>query len=371
MAVRLLLTWLLAMRLLAVSERVTASAPGPVPPPAPREAARQHSPGAAFVGLGSVYPDVQTVDDIPQVCRGKYVKDGALAVPIVGIGVKVISITSLDLTESTFKADFNVNVAWVGASTDMPSIQFYNIVEEIEREPSDPEPKKALSDGSTDWSFYYRVRIRGVFRQVYELQRFPFDTQHLRVDVRLKSSCKLAPLRWGLDGEAFTYDKRAVHDEFTLVGANISHTYLPSYKFGRLDGYDPEAAITFRVRRKPTYWVVSYGAVASGICTLMACTYAIEADSVSDRLGVAMTLVLTMVATLYLMQENLPAVSYCTLLDYHILVCCLALTFLTLEIGTTKFQNRKAELEQKWLPRIGALWIAYHLSIIVWIGIWG
>jgi len=385
--------WLLLACIAVVSERSTPKTPGPAPPPAPGASDRQLSVSSAPV-LGQStpetsgastssrsvvsdfgYPDVQIVDEIPDVCRGEYVDNGVLKVPLVGLAAKVISIASLDLAESTFKADLNVMVAWVGDEEDAPEVQFYNLQEEMSKEQT--KTKKAVHDGTTNWNFYYRVRLRGVFRQVYVLHRFPFDTQDLRVDVRVKSSCKLVPMRWSLDGGAFDFDKRAVHDEFTLVGAQILHKYLPSFKFGKLEGYDPEAAIILSVLRKPMYWVVNYGAVVSAVSTLMACTYAIKPSEVSDRLGVAMTLVLTMTTTLYLMQEKLPCVSYFTFLDVHIWVCCLALMSMTLEIGLA-FLNvqedkieeqaeRKAEFEGRWIPRVGLLWITYHIVLAFWI----
>lgn len=322
-------------------------------------------------------PTVSTIDAIPKGCRGDFAE-----APVVGIAVKVISISDLNMAGNTFLADFNVNVAWVGGKEDGPEIQFYNIVTEIEREqvpvPQSDEKgsgkfvckgKKGSHDGETQWSWYYRVRCRGVFRQEYKLESFPFDMQDLKVDVRLKSRCRLVPLHWGSNGEACACDPRALMDEFTLVGAGVDSKYLPSYKFGRLDGYDPEATIVFQVLRKSTFWVVSYGLVASMVCTLMACTYAIPIDNIGERLGVAMTLVLTMTATKYLMQERLPTVSYLTLLDIHIVICCLLLMVITVQIGfTTIVGTREMEAIETWLlPAIGIAWFGYHFLVFVWV----
>lgn len=322
-------------------------------------------------------PTVSTIDALPTGCREDY--DGA---QVVGIAVKVISIADLNMAANTFVADFNVNVAWVGGVEDGPEIQFYNIVTEIEREQV-PVPqndgkgngkfvckgKKGSHDGQTQWSFYYRVRCRGVFRQEYKLESFPFDMQDLKVDVRLKSKCKLVPLHWGLGGDPCSCDPRALMDEFTLVGAGVDSKYLPSYKFGRLDGYDPEATLVFQVLRKSTFWVVSYGLVASMVCSLVACTYAIPNDNIGERLGVATTLVLTMTATKYLMQEKLPSVSYFTLLDIHIVICCLLLMGLTVQIGLTTLvgAQQMQEVETWFLPAVSISWIVYHLLVMIWI----
>lgn len=320
---------------------------------------------------------VFTVDAIPTECQKDYVD-----AQVVGIAVKVISLAELNMAANTFLADFNVNVAWVGGAEDGPEIQFYNMVTEIEREQvplpqSDSKGngkfvckgKKGLHDGQTQWSWYYRVRVRGIFRQAYQLESFPFDMQDLQVDVRLKSKCRLMPLHWGLNGEAAACDPRALMDEFTLVGAGVDCKYMPSYKFGRLDGYDPEATLVFQVLRKSTFWVVSYGLVASMVCSLVACAYAIPIDDLGERLGVAMTLVLTMSATKYLMLEKLPSVSYFTLLDIHIVICCLSLMFLTVQIGLTTLigPSEMEAFEQMFLPAVCMLWLGYHFTVLIWI----
>lgn len=326
---------------------------------------------------GQEDPVVSTVDAIPNACR----EDFADA-PVVGIAAKVISISDLNMAGNTFLADFNVNVAWVGGAEDGPEIQLYNMVTEIEREQV-PVPqsdgkgngkcvckgKKGSHDGQTQWSYYYRVRVRGIFRQGYKLESFPFDMQELHVDLRLKSKCRLVPLHWSPNGEACACDPRAVMDEFILVGAGVDSRYLPSYKFGRLDGYDPEATLVFQVLRKSTFWVVSYGLVASMVCSLVACVYAIPIDNIGERLGVAMTLVLTMTATKYLMVEKLPTVSYLTLLDIHIIFCCLLLMGLTVQISlTTLVGTRRMEAIEEWfLPAVTIIWLGYHLLVLLWI----
>jgi len=330
---------------------------------------------ADFTASGD--PTVSTIDAIPKGCREEF--DDT---PVVGIAVKVISIADLNMANDTFFADFNVNVAWVGGEEDGPEIQFYNMVTEIERVQV-PVPqsdgkgngkfvckgKKGSHDGETQWSWYYRVRYRGVFRQEYKLETFPFDMQDLTVDVRLKSKCRLTPLHWGADGETCSCDPRAVMDEFTLVGAGVESKYMPSHKFGRLEGYDPEATLVFQVLRKSTFWVVSYGLVATMVCSLIACTYAIPVANVGERLGVAMTLVLTMTATKYLMEEKLPSVSYFTLLDIHIWVCCLLLVGLTVQIGFTRLvgAQRMDDFETWFLPATCITWVGYHVIVLAWI----
>jgi hypothetical protein len=301
-----------------------------------------------------LHPNVTEPELIPKQAQAPYEE-----APVVGIAVKLISISSLDMASCTFSADFNINVAWKGADKDNgPDIQFYNIVEEVERD------QAATKKGDEGWEWFYRVRCRGTFNQMYDLHRFPFDSQDLKIDVRLKSACRLEHLAWGANGEACSCDPRALMDEFMLTDAKVDHCYMPSYKFGKLAGYDPEARLIFTVRRKPDYWVINFGIVSSVLCSMMGCAYGIPVENIGERLGVAMTLVLTMTATKYLMMEKLPSVAYMTYLDWHILICGFLLCVLTVQISLTSLIGHALakRLEHICLPILATLWLLYHIG---------
>jgi len=309
------------------------------------------------------HPDVKTIEEIPKQCQGPY--ETAME---VGIACKVISISNVDLAAGTFMADININVAWKGKTKDDgPAIQLYNVVELSEQERS---PEEGAKKGSKGWDWFYRVRCRGTFRQEYFLHHFPFDQQRLSVNVRLKKQVRLTKLAWGFSGEACSCDPRAMTDEFALEAAYVRHRYMPSYKFGDLDGYDPEAALIFTVKRRPLFWVVSYGLVASFVCSMMGCCYAIPASDIADRLGVALTLFLTMTATKFLMAEKLPSVSYFTLLDIHVVICGLLLMSLTVQLSCTPLLGvyHMERVEQWMLPTIAVIWLVYHVVVLVLAG---
>merc|ERR1712232_1391544 len=135
---------------------------------------------------------VYDVNDIPEKAKKDYAD-----VLEVGVAAKILSIGKMDLAEGTFYADLNVNVAWKGGTAeDGPVIQIYNQME-LDEERS---PEEGAKKGAEGWTWFYRIRYRGVFRQTYDLRRFPFDIQTMQIDVRLKSACRLTHLAWNLDG---------------------------------------------------------------------------------------------------------------------------------------------------------------------------
>lgn len=303
---------------------------------------------------------VTKVDDLPTDIREKKY----LEAPNVGVAIKVISISHLDLADNTFQADFNINVAWCGkqdwAGEDKDAlgelVQIYNQMEG--EDPDVSEVKKG--DGGFDW--YFRVRYRGKFRQHYDLHQFPFDEQDLTVRVRLKKECQLVPLPWGPTGEAASVDPGAIEDDFILEEARVDHEYHPSYKFGKLGGYDPEALVIFRVRRKPEYWINNYGVIVSLICTFAFSAFALPVSDIGDRLGVGFTLNLTVVASFYLMQDKLPPVPYWTELDKH-MVICIVFTMIVMSINCSPAilgEELVSKLERPIVGILMVLWIGYH-----------
>merc|ERR1712007_200229 len=227
------------------------------------------------------------------------------------------------------------------------------------------EDASDVKGGDAGFDFYYRIRYKGTFRQNYDLTNFPFDSQELTVRVRLKSECRLIHLPWGLDRTACSCDPGALDDEFDLKRADVRNSYWPSYKFGKLGGYDPEALVIFGVDRKPDYWVTNFGAFMSFVASFCLAAFALSCGDVGDRLGIGFTLNLTVVATFYLMQDKLPSVSYWTLLEKH-MVICIAFTMIVMVINILPAilgENVMAKLEVVIFWVLVALWLGYHVWV--------
>merc|ERR1719362_2424892 len=148
------------------------------------------------------------------------------------------------MANHTFDADFNLNIAWKGEADDKPEIQLYNM-----REEQQDKEEGDIKKGQAGFDYYYRIHVKATFRQHFKLQSFPFDMQELTVRVRLKTECTLVHLPWGPTGDAASCDPDAFQEDFKLKRAEVRPSYLPSYKFGKLGGYDPEAQIVFIVKR--------------------------------------------------------------------------------------------------------------------------
>jgi len=243
-----------------------------------------------------------------------------------------------------------------GRGEDKPEIQLYNVKEG--QDPDASKPKK----GDAGFNWYYRIRFKGTFRQQFKLQAFPFDVQELTVRVRLKNECKLVHVPWGPTGDAASCDPGAIEEDFKLKRAEVRATYLPSYKFGKLCGYDPEAQVVFTVKRNAEYWIYNYGYLMSMVCTFAFAAFSLPIGDVGDRLGVGFTLNLTVVATFYLMQDKLPNCSYHTELESH-LVVCIVFTMVVMFINCLPAligESIVAQFERTVVISLMLIWLGYH-----------
>eukprot|EP00747_Dinoflagellata_sp_TGD_P182491 gnl/TRDRNA2_/TRDRNA2_36762_c0_seq1.p1 gnl/TRDRNA2_/TRDRNA2_36762_c0~~gnl/TRDRNA2_/TRDRNA2_36762_c0_seq1.p1 ORF type:complete len:383 (-),score=49.99 gnl/TRDRNA2_/TRDRNA2_36762_c0_seq1:70-1218(-) len=322
-----------------------------------RSTFRKHQSLAETV---QAHPPVVRVEDMPEEHRRKYAE-----VSEVGIAMKIVSISNVDMAQDSFDACFNIIVAWKGEKEDGPELHIYNAQLGIEME------KQDIKSGSKGWDWFYRVRVQGTFRQEYVLNMFPFDHQHLNITVRFNSKCKLVHVPWSPSGEACTCDPRCLMDDYILTDFKVLHRYFPHYQFTELAGYDPEASLILTIGRKSFYWVVNYGGTSTLTASLMATAYSIPVENVGERLGVATTLVLTMLATKFLMMEKLPSVAYFTILDKHMNVSLFFLCFLTGQMGLTGVFGvpLTRRIEHAFLPTVGIVWLVYHviaITLVLW-----
>jgi len=295
---------------------------------------------------------VQSVEALPDEYRKKYETKGLE----VGVAVKVISISHVDMANNTFDADFNLNIAWKGEVDDKPEVQIYNMREEQDKDEAD------VKKGEAGFDHYYRVHFKATFRHHLKLRSFPFDVQELTVRVRFKKECTLVPLPWGPFGDAVACDPDAIEEDFILKRAEVRPMYLPSYKFGKLGGYDPEAQVVFVMKRNADYWLFNYGYLMSIVCTFAFAAFTLPVGDVGDRLGVGFTLNLTVVATFYLMQDKLPPCSYYTELERHMAMCIgftmfvMVINCLPAVVGEDIIQR----LESTIIVLLMLAWVGYH-----------
>lgn len=156
--------------------------------------------------------------------------------------------------------------------------------------------------------------------QSFDLRSFPFDCQSITMlyesDLNT-DAMRLFPCWIGFGGEPATSVFQ--EDKGELVDWT---THPPQFEIFKAGNYDT-MALTFKLQRRwiSYFWRVMFTAIV--ISTLTLTSYAIPVKETSNRLTLAITLLLTMVAFQFITSGYIPRLAYLTILDKFITTCFL------------------------------------------------
>ena len=180
----------------------------------------------------------------------------------------------------------------------------------------------------TEGEITYKYRIRAELDCDLNLAKFPFDTQYLRFNLESMSydvsqvilqpgECNIAaPSVYNVTGWKLMNDG--------LVNVSLQHyPGMCLHPFSRIEA-------CFVLKRVPDFWVKRNIVILSALMLLMLTAFAIPAntDHIGDRLSIAMTLALTIVAFQSVVADTMPQIPYLTSLDKFFMLS-FALTTIT------------------------------------------
>jgi peptide/nickel transport system substrate-binding protein len=219
------------------------------------------------------------------------------------VGVYLSDVSDLDLKGGRFRADVQVWCKWLGGETP-PSLTFENgeldRFDEVSRE----------SEG--DWHSV-RWRAVGTFRGTFPLQRFPFDTQRLRVRVSLpQDKGELVPdLASSGMSEAFSITGWAYDPYFraersdTRVASDFG-SVLAEGQPRRLQAVD----FVLEMRRPFTTYALKFMLPLSIILAMAFLVFVLPADRFEVRSAMGVTALLSCIAFHFSQADSLPPVAY-------------------------------------------------------------
>lgn len=113
------------------------------------------------------------------------------------------------------------------------------------------------------------------------------------------------------------------HSEFSIVRAKLEST-INGLEFVTEDDADFQRySLVLQVARRSGFYVFKVGLV-NVICVVIGCSINfISPDAPGDKLGLTTTMFLTLVAFQFVVADQMPKISYFTLLDYMVLICYL------------------------------------------------
>ncbi|KAI9034081.1 neurotransmitter-gated ion-channel ligand-binding domain-containing protein [Hyaloraphidium curvatum] len=206
-----------------------------------------------------------------------------------------------------------------------PDVYFAN---EVVVEPLDDIVKVQPYVGGVFWARHFLAQMTSV----YNLANFPFDRQTLMIKVASYSfNSRQVSLEWDTDpvyppisGEQFT------QVAWTYESFSTSRTTYQPFA-----DRPPHEALIFNlvVARKTGSAYIKTFLPLMILVALTTVSYWFSVDAVPERLGLSITLVLTIVSFYSSVTQGLPMVNYATLMDWYVFVAFLVSFFSLFEIA--------------------------------------
>lgn len=249
----------------------------------------------------------------------------------------VISLSTIDVVGQTFNASLilacgiypTADHAPITVPFDFdPKFKFLNSI--------DAELKEISR--FTAQSLEITYEISGTFSQVFHLQKFPFDIQSFEICL---STGHATNITW--DKNALTVllvpaSEAPVGHEWSIGSSLIF--MKDNFRLGNVWDFQDTQSIASRsdaassatgkiycqikysiiLKRLPSYHVWNILVPTFSICSLSFLAFCFPPDNLSDRLSVALTLLLTAAAYKVFTAQILPAISYLTYADIYIQV---------------------------------------------------
>jgi hypothetical protein len=235
----------------------------------------------------------------------------------VVVGVYVNDIQQLDLITNSYAMDFYIWFRWTNPDLDpVSTMEFINPFQSwgLIATPQYEEPQE-MPDGS----LYNSLHIQGQFNTKLPLDKYPFDSQELIVQIEDNTSTA-NDMVYVADTNGATLNPELVLPGYTLGTPRldiVSQPYVTNFGDVRLTQPEPfsRATIVVPVTRPPFAYTLKLIVPILLIGATAFLLYRIHPSFVEGRIGVAITLLLTLVALQITTNSQLPPVEYLMMID--------------------------------------------------------
>lgn len=229
---------------------------------------------------------------------------------------------------------------------------------------------KLLVSTLTGMVYLYRI-YRLAVREVFELQRFPFDRQVIKCTFQTYGGkfCKWnAPendMPYGVRGDIIwkDYDSIAEYDQsiwiIDWVDGEINSEGTPSYY-----------KLSFGLSRTSTYYLTNFVLVSYFVVGSSLSCIAVDHNDFGSRASITYTLLLTMVALKFVMSSSIPRINYLTLFDSYNIIGMLMIIAVIVENFFVSIIFNANEIEAAdrvdtiFASMFAVLWTLFHALIV-------
>lgn len=252
---------------------------------------------------------------------------------LVDIGMFVQGISEIDPVNNVFTVEGFIDMVWCDpresfdpetlgwhekiflehdAESELQLIWWPDITFPNESGSRDTENLELIifEDGTVEYEERFAVTLKANF----DLGLFPFDTQHLEIQVE--------SLAWSQDYLLFHEEENMIgfSDDFQLPEWNWNPdtdltTHIEEVQELRDDTPFAEFIVELTVRRRPDFYLLKVFLPMALIVALSWSVFWMDESDLGDRLGISFTGLLTVVAYQFIIGETLPRLSYLTFMD--------------------------------------------------------
>ena len=155
-----------------------------------------------------------------------------------------------------------------------------------------------------------------MFKEIFELEKFPYDVQTLLVRIRLNSHRDNKVLkRFFAVGDA--NDEECGPTMKPTVFVPEWRLYKPFHKCSYDEKGKPVYDMYMVISRRHGYFTNNVLVMMGSMCTLCLGAFAIDRKDFSSRCSVVLTLLLTAIAFKFVVSDSLPKIPYLTVLDIY------------------------------------------------------
>jgi len=242
----------------------------------------------------------------------------------VQVGYKINAFGHVDTAVSTFYCDFKIFAWWKDRklmgeqpkAVDWKRAGLFNPELTIANDhnlQSTFEGRKLVdaANGWVKWSKYFR----GTLFIYMDLRFFPFDYQQLYIAIRPhKEAISAAELRIKSECHVIDYQER---HEWDTVG-HKTETYATARGNSTTGKVYSELRLIIMVRRFSNWYLVNIAMFMFAMVTMSWAVFAMSPEDSGSRMEVALSLVLSIMASKFVIGEKMPKTSYQTLADLYI-----------------------------------------------------
>jgi len=256
----------------------------------------------------------------------------------VVVGAYIENIQGLDLQTNSFMADLYVWMRWMD-----PALKPYSSIEIMNPYESWAMTATPLTEepvAQPDGSLYFAYRYQGPFSSKFQLSKFPFGEQLLRIQLE-DQALEAGQVQYVLDTDPISLDP-----ELTMPGYDIGEptidvrNVLYATTFGDYNSTtdDVYSRITITIPVTHPFWATALKVLLPILLVVVTASliFQIPPGLIEARIGLGITALLTLVAMQWSALSELPDGGYLVMLDVlYILSFVFVLTTLIQSLMTS------------------------------------